>query len=61
MSESDWGGKKKDWRSPEWDKNQRKHGDWRQGGDPLRHEDWRHHGRWKHHGEWNSKKYKKKG
>ena len=30
---------------------------WRNGGDPLKHQDWRDGGRWKHGGDWNPRKH----
>jgi hypothetical protein len=32
-------------------------GNWRNGGDPLKHQDWRDGGKWKHGGNWNPKKH----
>lgn len=32
---------------------------WRNGGDPLKHQDWRDGGRWKHGGDWNPGNMKK--
>jgi hypothetical protein len=31
--------------------------DYRRGGDPLKHQDWRDHGKWKHGGDWNPRKH----
>lgn len=43
---------------PEKD-SQWKPDDWRKGGDPLKHKDWRDGGDWRHGGNWNHKKYER--
>jgi hypothetical protein len=49
------------WKPPKKQEEEGPHlPDWKSGGDPLKHQDWRDGGRWRYGGNWNPKTFEKK-